>query len=74
MHSFSVPFQKQSNWENENIQFGIVNAEAIGQRVARIKIWIKAGEQPAVTQWLGEGEKMTVSTGAKTYEVTAKHV
>jgi len=74
MHSFSVPFQKQSNWEEENIRFGIVNAEAIGQRVARIKTWIKAGEQPAVTEWLGEGEKMTVSAGTKTYEVTAKQM
>ncbi|MGW8195460.1 MAG: cytochrome c biogenesis protein ResB [Desulforhopalus sp.] len=71
---FTVPFQQQSSWEEQGVQFGVVNAEAAGQRVVRSKIWFKAVDSPAVIQWLPDNEEMTISAGDKQYLVTAKQM
>lgn len=71
---FTLPFQKQMTWEGKDIQFGIVNAEAVGQRVVRSKVWFKKGDDPASVEWLNDNDKATFTSGAKEYTVSAKQM
>jgi len=63
--SFAVPFQKQKAWEEKEIRFGIVNAEAVGQRIVRSKLWAKVGDSPAVIEWVEDDRSITIKDGAK---------
>jgi cytochrome c biogenesis protein len=72
--AFTVPFQKQQAWEEKDIRFGVVNAEAIGQRIVRSKLWAKAGDSPAVIEWVEDGKNITIKNGAKSFNLTAKQM
>ncbi len=72
--TFIVPFQKQQTWEEEKIRFGIINAEALGQRVVRSKLWVKPGDSPAVIEWLEDGQDIAIKHGDKNYIVAAKQM
>jgi cytochrome c biogenesis protein len=69
-----LPFQKQQNWEEADTRFGIVNAEAVGQRVTRTKLWLKSGETPAVLTWLGDDESKVITTENNSYNVNVKQM
>lgn len=69
-----LPFQKQQNWEEGNTRFGIVNAEAVGQRVTRTKLWLKNGESPAVLTWLEDDEFKVITTEDNSYNVNVKQM
>lgn len=69
-----LPFQKQQNWQEANLRYGIVNAEALGQRVTRTKLWLKNGDSPAVLTWLDDNAKSTIKTDDNSYEVTVKQM
>ncbi len=69
-----IPFQQQMSWAEKGLEFGIINAEAIGQRVVRSKIWFKADDHPASITWLEDGGKTTFSDGIKEYTVSAKQM
>lgn len=71
---FSQPFQQQMSWDEEGIRFGIVNAEAVGQRVVRSKIWFKAADSPATIEWLGDNDNITIKAGSKEYNVSVKQM
>lgn len=71
---FVIPFQEQVRWDDNDVQFGIINAEAIGERVVRAKIWFKEGNNPATTQWVDDGQSTTIKTGANTYTLSAKQM
>lgn len=71
---FSLPFQQQMTWEGKSLQFGIINAEATGQRALRSKLWLKAGDDPAITQWLADGEGFSFTSGGKKYFLKAKQL
>ena len=71
---FTLPFQKQMTWEGKDLQFGIINAEAIGQRVVRAKVWFKAGENPASIEWLTDKDKTTFIGGAQEYTLSVKQM
>ena len=71
---FTLPFQQQTSWEEKGIRFGIVNADAVGQRVVRSKIWFKAADSPATIEWLADNEKTTVKSGGKEYTISAKQM
>ena len=71
---FTVPFQKQQAWEEKDIRFGVVNAEAIGQRIVRSKLWAKAGDSPAVIEWVDDDKNITIKNGDKSYNVAAKQM
>jgi len=73
-HNFTIPFQKQSTWQEKNLQFGVINAEAIGQRVVRSKIWFKAGDHPAVIEWLKDNDTTTITSGGNSYTISAKQM
>ena len=71
---FTVPFQKQMTWEEKGLEFGIINAEAIGQRVVRSKVWFKAKDHPATVEWLKDNETTTFTGGTNEYSVSAKQM
>ncbi|MGB3224602.1 MAG: cytochrome c biogenesis protein ResB [Desulforhopalus sp.] len=71
---FALPFQQQISWEEKDLHVGIVNAEAVGQRVVRSKIWFKAGEHPASIKWLNDNDTTTFTSGATDYTVSAKQM
>ncbi len=71
---FSIPFQKQTTWKEKNLQFGIVNADAIGQRVVRSKVWFKSGENPASTEWIDDNGQNTFNGGKNNYTVSVKQM
>lgn len=69
-----LPFQKQQNWEENDVRFGIVNAEALGQRFTRTKFWLKNGDTPAVLTWLDDNESRIVTTANNSYNVHVKQM
>ncbi len=71
---FSLPFQQQISWDEKNLHFGIINAEAAGQRALRAKIWFKAGDDPAITEWIANNEKVPITSDGKKYTVKAKQL
>jgi len=71
---FNIPFQKQMSWEEKDLQFGIINAEAAGQRVVRAKLWFKAGENPPSIEWIADNDQATFTSGTKEYTVSAKQM
>ena len=71
---FALPFQQQTSWEEKAVQFGIVNADAVGQRVTRSKVWSKSADTPAVIEWLADNESTTIKSGSKEYLISAKQM
>lgn len=71
---FSLPFQQQLSWDDKNLHFGVINAEAAGQRALRAKVWFKAGDDPAITQWLTNNENASITSGGKNYTLKAKQL
>lgn len=71
---FTLPFQKQMSWDEKDLHFGIINAEAVGQRVVRSKVWFKAGENPASIEWLADNNQATFVSEAKEYTISAKQM
>ncbi|TKB27728.1 cytochrome c biogenesis protein ResB [Desulfopila sp. IMCC35006] len=71
---FTLPFQKQMIWEGKDLHFGIVNAEAVGQRVVRAKVWFKSGDSPASIEWLNDNVNTTFTSGAKEYTLAVKQM
>ncbi|MBB5346732.1 cytochrome c biogenesis protein ResB [Desulfoprunum benzoelyticum] len=71
---FTIPYQQEMEWPEQNIRFGVVNAEGMGDRVTRIKIWMKHGEQPASTFWVENGKDAAIPSADKTIAVSAKQM
>lgn len=71
---FVLPFQQQTTWDDLNLQFGIINAEAMGQRAIRSKVWFKSGENPATVVWLDDNASTSISSGGQEYTLTAKQM
>ncbi len=59
--AFVAPFQQQVKWAEKDILLGVVNAEALRDRVVRMKVWFKAGDNAPATFWL---EAQTESASA----------
>ena len=56
-HAFVTSFQQQEEWREEDISFGVLNAEGQGQRLQRLKLWLKkGGDEPQVLS-LAAGEQ-----------------
>ncbi len=72
--SFVVPFQKQKLWKEKNLHFGIINAEAVGDRVVRSKVWVKAGNSSPVIEWLEGKKTFTVKDDEHEYTIAAKQM
>ncbi len=47
-----TPFQEKISWKEEGVAIGIVNAEAAGDIITKVKIWFSDGKGPADIFWL----------------------
>ena len=56
-HAFIIPFQQQEEWPDEGVHFGVLNAEARGKQLERLKLWLKKGGDDPVELQLAAGEE-----------------
>jgi cytochrome c biogenesis protein len=69
-----VPFQQQGTWPDKNITIGVVNAEAIGERAVRMKVWLKSGDQEPVTFWVDPAAEPSPEQTRLPYTVSVKQM
>lgn len=69
-----VPFQEQRKWLQQDLSFGVINAEFMGQSVTRMKIWFSDGKGTPSQFWLQDGEAVTVEKESGSYLITAKQM
>ena len=72
--SFVSPFQKQTEWAEENIRFGIINAKVKGQSVVSSKIWFTGKNGTPATQWLDENILTPLDGINEEYQVSVKQM
>lgn len=69
-----VPFQQQASWPEKDIIAGIVNAEAIGDRAVRMKVWMKSGKDDPVTFWFDPASAPSPEQTQLPYTVDVKQM
>jgi cytochrome c biogenesis protein len=69
-----IPFKKQQNFAKSGLRLGIINAEARGQTVSRMKIWLTDDKGEPSLFWLDDGEQATVERTTNNYTVSAKQM
>ncbi|MBW6519406.1 MAG: cytochrome c biogenesis protein ResB [Desulfoarculaceae bacterium] len=69
-----VPFQKQGEWPQEGLTFGVINAEGTGPTASRLKVWFSDHKGTPSVLWLNEGESATVDRESGTYLLSAKQM
>jgi len=70
--TFTGEYQKELVWQEQNVRFGIINIEAVGDRVARMKIWFDDDQAGPSQFWLENGEEAKVNRPGVTYLFSAK--
>lgn len=70
-----LPYQQQHTLKESGLQVGIINAEARGQSVNRMKIWFSDdnNSEPSLF-WLENDEQATVERAKSNYAVSAKQM
>ena len=71
---FSVPFQKQIEWQEEGVRFGVINVEAEREQVTRIKIWFTDQDGSPSNFWMDAGSQVAVDRQGKHYLLSAKQM
>jgi cytochrome c biogenesis protein len=71
--TITLPFQQQQTLNN-NSRIGVINAEATGQSISRMKVWFKDDQGPASTFWLNAGDQVTVERPGKKYTIAGKQM
>lgn len=71
---FTIPYQREMEWPEKQLRFGIVNAEGTGDRATRLKIWLKDGEQPASTFWLDNNQQTSIPAAGRSFTISAKQM
>ena len=69
-----IPYQQQRSLEKNGLRLGVVNAEAQGQSVSKIKIWLNDDKGAPSLFWLNNGEQVTVERTKNSYTVSAKQM
>lgn len=72
--TFISSFQKQTEWAEEGIRFGIINAKALGQSIVSSKIWFSKENGTPITQWLDDNTTATLNGTDQDYRVSAKQM
>jgi cytochrome c biogenesis protein len=72
--TFVAPFQQQVKWAENDVIFGIVNAEALRDRVVRMKVWFKSGSNTPTTFWLESQEESASSENGTGYTLSVKQM
>lgn len=70
----SLPFQQQQDLVSHQARIGVINAEAMGQTITRMKVWFKDEQGPASTFWVNSGEQVTIERPGKKYTVAGKQM
>jgi len=65
-------YQKELTWAEPGIQFGIINIEAIRDRVDKMKIWFNDGQGEPSQFWMDSGETVKIERPDTTYLFSAK--
>jgi len=71
---FIAPFQRQVDWSEKDLSLGIINAEAVRERVVRMKLWIKSGQNPPVTLWLEPQSEISLAEHGVPYTIKVKQM
>jgi cytochrome c biogenesis protein len=69
-----IPYQQQRNLEKSGLRFGIINAEAQGNVVSKMKIWLSDDKGVPSLFWLNDGEQVTVERAHNNFTVSAKQM
>ena len=72
--TFISSFQKQTEWAEEGIRFGIINAKALGQSIVSSKIWFSKENGTPITHWLDDNTTATLNGTDQDYRVSAKQM
>ncbi len=72
--TFISPFQKQTEWPEENLRFGVINAKALGQSIVSSKIWFSQDDGEPITQWLDDNTSVTMGATGQDYQVGVKQM
>jgi cytochrome c biogenesis protein len=70
----TIPYRQQQHLEKNGLQVGIINVDAHGQSVNKIKIWLSDGQGEPSLFWLNNGEQATVERTKNSYTVSAKQM
>jgi cytochrome c biogenesis protein len=70
----TLPFQEQQTLRKHNSRIGIINAQAVGQSITKMKVWFKDDQGPASTFWIDAGDQVTVERLGKKYTIAGKQM
>lgn len=71
---FLAPFQKQLEWKEENLHFGVINEETAGEKINRIKIWFTDKNGSPSVLWTDTGKQLAMDQGGKHYLLSARQL
>lgn len=71
---FMTEFQKQEKWPEQNLEFGIINAEAIRDNLSRAKVWFSDGKGAPSVFWMDAGTTATIERAERKYNFSTKQM
>ncbi|MFV0438963.1 MAG: cytochrome c biogenesis protein ResB [Desulfopila sp.] len=69
-----APFQQEMTFAKEEVKIGVINAEALRDRVVRVKIWLQHGQNPPITLWLNPQEPTSLQAHGLASTLTVKQM
>jgi cytochrome c biogenesis protein len=72
--TFMVPFQKELPWKAEGLRFGVINDQATGEKITRIKIWLSDPSGPPSIFWMDAGSQKTLKRNGKRYLILGEQL
>lgn len=69
-----IPYQQQRSSEKSGLRFGIINSEARGESVTRVKFWFFDNHGEPSLFWLDNNGQSTVERQEGTYTVAVKQM
>ncbi len=72
--TFMMPFQKETQWLQEGLRFGVINEESVGEKITRLKIWLTDPGGPPTVFWVDAGARIPVERGGKKYQILGKQL
>jgi len=69
---FTGEYQKEIIWKEQNIKFGLINLESIGDRVTRMKIWFHDDDSEPSVFWMDAGATVNIKRPSTSFQFSAK--
>lgn len=70
--TFLGSFQQEISWPEKEINFGIVNLEANGDRATKVKIWFNESDGTPSEFWMDTGSTVKIARTNKNFYFTVK--